>query len=152
MDYKSKIIQRARTAALYKKAYGSLTVDGPYLEFTGQDQKGEFEILFDFVKVYVEDVNYVGPSGDGWNEPIEPGYIDDYKIVGTDIGDTFEVIKTYTNEEQVIVKDPTEIKTISDAYVEQLEGALQEQFSENVQEAGAEEQEARRDPWNDPRL
>jgi len=158
MNYRSEIIRRKRIAFFNKKAFSSLTVKGPYLELIGRDSKGEFEILFDFAEVEIDVLHYEGPSGDGFNEPREGGYVDDYKITSTNIGkkDGLELIKVYTdsngNQEEMVVTDPAEIKAIEKAYLDQLEGSLQEKFNENIQEAAGEEQEARKDPYNNPNL
>jgi len=154
-DYRKKII-----ANLNKKAYGSITVTGPETTITGQDAKGKYEIFLEDVDVYVDNINYSGPSGDGWNEPREPGGIEDYEIKGTNIGiaekkwaagkqydaDNLPIKYYPDTEEEETVTNPVQIKAISDFYVDRLDGELMDKFSEKVDEAYREEVESRQEP------
>ena len=159
LDEKENIVAKKvlwKLAKLERKANrGTLTIDGPYFELKGRDQRGEYEILFDFAKIEINVLNYEGVSGDGFNEPREGGYVDDYEIVDTNIGKEggLELIKVYADsDEEETVTDPAEIQAIEKSYLEQLDGPLQEKFDQSIQEAASEEQEARNDPYNNPNL
>jgi hypothetical protein len=136
-------------ASMRRNAGFDVTITGPEATLTGKDEKGMFEILLDDVSVEVVDISAVGPSGDGWNEPRDPGGIEDYTIESTNIGvaetkhyngKRFDVdnlpIKYYpeTDEEETVT-DPTQLKAISDFYIEKLNSDLSEKTSEAVNEA-----------------
>jgi len=154
-NYRKKII-----ANLNKKAYGEITVTGPEATITGKDEKGRFEILLENVEVEVGNISYMGPSGDGWNEPREPGGIEDYEIEGTNIGvaekkwfsgkqhdvDNLPIKHYPDTDDEETVTDPVQLKAISDFYVEKLEDELLDDFSEKIDETYRKEMESRAEP------